>query len=206
MTSNFDDIFTEAESSDDTLAHLGPLRALAGTWSGDSGVDVHPQADGPETDVFTEVYVAAAIDAQANGPQLFYGLRYHQHILKPGEDATFHDQVGYWLWEPETGQVMLTLAIPRGQVALAGGVSRADATEFTLSARRGDPVFGISSNPFLDQAFRTREWSITVTVHSADSWSYEQTTVLEVRGETFAHSDRNTLHRVGPPIANPLSS
>jgi hypothetical protein len=101
---------------------------------------------------------------------------------------------------------MQTLAIPRGQVALAGGIVAADATEFTLTARRGDPVYGISSNPFLDQAFRTLEWSITVTVHSPDSWSYEQTTVLDVHGTPFAHTDRNTLHRVGPPIANPLSS
>jgi len=199
------DIFTEGKSSDDTLAHLGPLRALAGSWAGSAGVDVHPQVDGPETDSFTETYVAAAIDAQANGPQILYGLSYHQHILKPGEEATFHDQVGYWLWEPATGQTMLTLAIPRGQVALAGGTADANATAFTLSARRGDPIYGISSNPFLDEAFRTLEWTITVTVHSPDSWSYEQTTVLEVKGETFAHTDRNTLTRVGPPIANPLS-
>lgn len=206
MTTYGEDIFTEGESSDNTLDNLGPLRALAGTWSGESGVDVHPQSDGPETDVFTETYVAAAIDAQANGPQILYGLSYHQHILKPGEDATFHDQVGYWLWEPATGQIMLTLAIPRGQVALAGGTAAAGDTEFTLTARRGDPVYGISSNPFLDQAFRTTSWSITVTSHSEDSWSYEQTTVLEVNGEAFAHTDRNTLNRVGPPIANPLSS
>lgn len=206
MTVYGDDIFTEGESSGDTLANLGPLRALAGTWSGDVGVDVHPQFDGPEVDRFTETYVAAAIDAQANGPQILYGLSYHQHILKPGEDATFHDQVGYWLWEPRTGQVMQTLAIPRGQVALAGGFVAADATEFTLTAKRGDPIYGISSNPFLDQAFRTLEWTVTITVHSEDSWSYKQTTVLEVNGKAFAHTDRNTLHRVGPPIANPLSS
>ena len=205
MTADPIDIFTEGESSDDTLANLGPLRALAGTWSGDSGIDVHPQVDGPETDHFTETYVAAAIDAQANGPQILYGLSYHQHILKPGEDATFHDQVGYWLWEPETGQVLLTLAIPRGQVALAGGFAAADASTFTLTARRGDPVYGISSNPVLDREFCTKEWSITVTVHSDDSWSYEQSTVLHVNGEDFAHTDRNTLRRVGPPIANPLS-
>ena len=43
------DIYTEAPSSADTLANLGPLARLAGTWYGDQGVDTHPQADGPET-------------------------------------------------------------------------------------------------------------------------------------------------------------
>ena len=48
------------------------------------------------------------IDPQTNGPQLFYGLRYHIHIITPEEDITFHDQVGYWLWEPATGLIMQT--------------------------------------------------------------------------------------------------
>ena len=43
------------------------------------------------------------IDPQANGPQLFYGLRYHLHVNTREEDISFHDQVGYWLYEPATG-------------------------------------------------------------------------------------------------------
>ena len=49
------------------------------------------------------------------------GLRYHIHINTAEEAITFHDQVGYWLWEPATGLIMQTIAIPRGQVVLAGG-------------------------------------------------------------------------------------
>ena len=65
------------------------------------------------------------IDPQANGPQLFYGLRYHIHTNTPEEDITFHDQVGYdWLWEAATGLIMQTLAIPRGQVLLASGQAK----------------------------------------------------------------------------------
>jgi len=64
------------------------------------------------------------IDAQSNGPQLLYGLRYHTCILASDEDATSHDQTGYWLWEPATGLVMQTLSIPRGQVAIAAGMRR----------------------------------------------------------------------------------
>mgnify|MGYP003039835619 FL=1 len=93
------DIYTEAPSNADTLANLGPLARLAGTWYGDQGVDTHPQADGPETEPYIERIVMEPIDAQNNGPQVLYGLRYHVHIVKPGELAGFHDQVGYWLWE-----------------------------------------------------------------------------------------------------------
>jgi hypothetical protein len=51
---------------------------------------------------------------RTNGPQL-YGLRYHTRIVKPDDPETFHDQVGYWLWEPATRAILLTLSIPRGQ-------------------------------------------------------------------------------------------
>ena len=81
-------------------------------WEGTSGADAHPDVDGTERNDFVEHYELQPIDRQTNGPQLFYGLRYHTHIVKPGEDETFHDQVGYWLWEPATHTVTLTLGIP----------------------------------------------------------------------------------------------
>src|SRR5215831_20862074 len=124
------DIYTEAPSDADTLAQLGPLRPLAGTWEGTNGGDEHPVAEGTERNQFVEQYDLQPIDAQTNGPQLFYGLRYHVHIVKPGEVETFHDQVGYWLWEPAVNEVTHTIAIPRGQVVLAGGPATADATTF----------------------------------------------------------------------------
>ena len=118
-----DDIFTEPEDvSPDTLANLGPLRRLAGVWEGRKGIDLNPKAEGPQRREYIERIDMQPIDAQANGPQLFYGLRYHVHILATDEEPTFHDQVGYWLWEPATGLVLQSLAIPRGQVAIASGI------------------------------------------------------------------------------------
>jgi len=200
------DVFTEPDPDPDTLAHLGPLRALAGTWVG-TGADSHPVAEGTEENAYIEHYELMPIDAQTNGPQLFYGLRYHTHITKPAEVETFHDQTGYWLWEPATGNVLLTLAIPRGQVAMAGGTAAADATTFEVAARVGDPHFGILTNPFLDYAFHTVSFAMTVTVTSEDEWSYHQDTILEMHGVQgeFHHTDRNTLTRVAPPDRNPLA-
>ena len=110
------DIFTEPEDvSPDGLANLGPLRRLAGSWQADKGIDINPKAAGPERRTFIERIRMDPIDPQANGPQLLYGLRYHQHVNTREEDVTFHDQCGYCLWEPATGLVLQTLSIPRGQ-------------------------------------------------------------------------------------------
>jgi hypothetical protein len=203
-----DDIFTEPEDVDpDTLANLGPLRRLAGVWEGRKGVDLNPKADGPERRVYLERIEMQPIDPQANGPQLLYGLRYHIHINTEEEDITFHDQVGYWLWDAATGLIMQTLAIPRGQVALAGGKANPDGTGLVVSARRGETEYGIASTAFLEYAFRTDSYDLAVTFNADGSWSYVSDTMLSVRGqaEPFRHRDRNTLVKVAEPTPNPLA-
>lgn len=203
-----DDIFTEPDSDPNTLANLGPLARLAGVWEsrGDSGADINPKADGPENRVYRERMEAHPIDPQTNGPQLFYGLRYHVHINAPEEDATFHDQTGYWLWEPATGLVLQTVAIPRGQVALASGFAAVDAKTLKLSAVRGKTDYGICSTTFLEQAFRTESYAIEVNFHEDGSWSYVTETMLAVRGQEglFNHKDQNRLFKVAEPKPNPL--
>ena len=202
-----DDIFTEPEDVDpDTLANLGPLRRLAGIWEGRKGVDLNPKADGPERREFIERIEMQPIDPQANGPQLFYGLRYHVHILATDEDSTFHDQVGYWLWEPATGLILQTLAIPRGQTALAGGRAEADGSQITVHAERGQTEYGISSTAFLEWAFRTDSYTLEIKFHDDGSWSYVSDTMLTVRGRTepFRHRDVNRLTKVAEPTPNPL--
>jgi len=202
-----DDIYTEPEDfSPDTLANLGPLRPLAGEWRSDAGVDISPKADGPERRVYIEHIRMEPIDPQPNGPQLLYGLRYHIHINTPEEDITFHDQVGYWLWEPATGLIMQSIAIPRGQVVLAGGTAKPGDKRISVEARRGDTRFGICSTTFLEEAFRTDYYRIDIDFNDDGSWTYVTRTDLAVRGKTpaFDHRDTNTLRRVAAPRPNPL--
>ena len=204
-----EDVFTEPSTVDpDTLANLGPLRRLAGSWSARKGVDLNPKADGPERREFIERIDFDPIDPQANGPQLFYGLRYHIHITTEEEDITFHDQVSYWLWEPATGLVLQTVAIPRGQVALASGQSAVNADSFVVSAVRGQTENGICSTAFLEYAFRTDSYRIEITFNKDGSWSYITDTVLTVHGrETpFSHKDQNTLTKIAEPKPNPLAA
>ena len=201
------DIYTEPSDVDPhTLKNLGPLTGMAGVWQGVRGLDVNPKPDGPEHQGFVEHIELQPIDPQTNGPQLFYGLRYHTHVVKPGQRETYHDQVGYWLWEPATGNLIQTLAIPRGQIAMAFGRAAKDATSFELVATRGVETNGICSNPFLEHAFKTVEYRIKVTI-ADKTWSYDEDTVLMIRGksEPFHHTDRNTLTKVAEPTPNPLA-
>jgi len=203
-----EDIFTEPSNIDvNTLDNLGPLRGMAGVWEGTKGLDVKPKAEGPRQQVFVEWTELQPIDPQTNGPQLFYGLRYSSHMVKPGEAKTYHDQVGYWLWEPATGVIIHSLAIPRAQIAMAMGKAAADATSFELSASRGTTDYGICSTPFLEYAFRTDSFRIKVTINPDGTWSYFEDTVLVIRGrdEPFHHTDRNTLTRIAAPTPNPLA-
>jgi len=202
------DIYTEPSGVDvDTLKNLGPLRGLAGVWQGTRGLDVKPKADGPRKQAYVERIELQPIDPVTNGPQLLYGLRYHTHVTKPEQVKTYHDQVGYWLWEPATGTVIHTLTIPRGQVVMAGGQAAADASRFELVATQGHAHYGISSAPFLAHAFRTVEFRIEVTINPDGTWSYDEDTVMAIRGQTelFHHRDRNTLSKIAEPTPNPLA-
>lgn len=203
-----EDIYTEPSDVDvDTLRNLGPLTGMAGIWQGARGLDVKPKADGPKKQAFVERIELQPIDPQTNGPQLFYGLRYHTHMVKPGQSKTYHDQVGYWLWEPATGTVIQTLTIPRAQVAMAVGKATADSKEFELVATKGAESYGICSTPFLEYAFKTVEFRIKVTINPDGTWSYDEDTVLMIRGksEPFHHRDRNLLTKIADPTPNPLA-
>jgi len=148
------------------------------------------------------------IDPQANGPQLFYGLRYHIHINTPEEDITFHDQVGYWLWEPATGLILQSVTIPRGQVLLAAGHAKPDDRKISVSAKRGDTRYGICSTEFLDEAFRTESYQCGIILNADGSWTYDIRTELKVKGRDrpFDHHDTNTLKLVAAPTLNPLAA
>ena len=203
-----EDIFTEQEADPDTLANLGPLRRLAGVWESQAaGVDVNPKAEGPERRDFSERIELQPIDAQSNGPQLLYGLRYHTRILAADEDATFHDQTGYWLWEPARPASSCRRSRSRAaRWRSPRGTPAADATELVLTARRGETELRhlleqpSSSTPSAPTRIASR-WCSTrrqlelCAGHDA---------VVRGRAEPFLHRDRNTLFKVEEPTPNPL--
>lgn len=181
-------------------SELGPLAALAGVWEGDKGDDTAPSDDrGTERNRFRERITFEPIGRVMNHEQTLYGLRYATMAWRIGEAAPFHEETGYWLWDPGERQVLRCFIVPRGVAVIAGGTAEPSARAFELKAEVGSATYGICSNRFLDREFKTVRYELKVTVHDADTFSYEEDTTLRIKGQTdlFHHRDKNTLTRVG---------
>jgi hypothetical protein len=181
---------------------LGPLGALAGTWEGDQGLDVsfHNADSAVGETAYRERVVMNPFGPVDNGAQCLYGLDYRMSAWRAGEEDPFHTEVGYWLWDAANSQVMRCFMVPRGSVLIAGGTASADAARFTMRAECGSTTYGILSNQYLDARAKTTAFEVTIEVQGPDSWSYEETTWVDLAAtgqQGFAHTDRNVLHRVG---------
>lgn len=179
---------------------LGPLAALVGTWEGNEGVDIsfHNEKDAVAEIRYTEKVTMSPFGPVVNGAQSVFGLDYRMAAFKDGEDEPFHTEIGYWLWDAADQQVMRCFLVPRSTMVLAGGTASADSTNFTMSAERGSPTYGLLESIYFSQNASTASYTVEITVHDENSWSYDQTTFVDLRlHETgFSHTDRNTLRRV----------
>jgi len=186
--------------ADENIRNLGPLAPFVGVWEGATGIDLSPDDDrvSIERNEYRERVVLDPIGLVENHEQSLYGLRYAKTAWRIGAEQSFHEEVGYWLWDAAARQVMLTFIVPRGVTVLAGGTVAPDAKTIELSAEVGSAVFGICSGPFLDEEFKTVRYDITLTVHDDGSFSYKQNTQLRIKGcpGPFAHTDEHTLRRV----------
>lgn len=184
----------------DTLKELlGPLAPLAGVWEGDKGLDIAPSDDrGIERNPFRERIKFEVMAPIRNHEQVLSGLRYSLVAWERGETDAFHEELGYWLWDPAAKQVKRCFVVPRGITLIAGGTAEPDARTFNLKAEAGSPTYGILSNPFLHLEFQTVRFEMSVTIHTQDSYTYTQDTQLLLKGrkEIFHHRDSNTLQRV----------
>jgi hypothetical protein len=183
----------------DVLRHLGPIAVFAGVWEGDKGDDTAPSDDrGTETNLFRERMTFVPIYPVNNHEQALFGLRYTTTITRIEETDPFHEEVGYWLWDPAATQVLRAFVIPRGIALIAGGTVEPIAKEFTITATAGSSTYGICSNSFLDWEFKTVRFDMKVTIHSDHSFSYEEDSQIHIKGQPaiFHHIDKNTLNRV----------
>jgi hypothetical protein len=193
------DIFARPDvPSPDLFANLGPLRSLAGTWEGSEGLDTAPDAHGPVETRFRERLVLEPCEPIVNGPQVLYALRYATTAWPLGQQEPFHEEVGYWLFEPAAQQLMRCFTVPRGVTLIAGGSAQPDVRSFELTAEAGASTFGILQSPFLESAFRTLRYTLQVDIEGEDTFRYTEDTVMRLHGqdEDFHHTDRNRLQRV----------
>lgn len=188
-----------ALSEAEIIKNLGPLATLAGTWEGVKGDDIAPSDDRQtENNKFREKLSFIPFGPVNNHEQELWGLKYSTMAWRLGEVDSFHEEVGYWLWEPKTNQVLRCFLIPRGISVIAGGTVAANATEFKLSAELGSRTFGICSNPFLDREFRTEKYELTIKIHGPNKFEYFENTMMRMPGRDrlFEHTDQNVLERL----------
>lgn len=176
----------------------GPLAAMVGLWKGDKGMDVAPESDGTieENPFFEELLIEAAGDLSNADKQKLAILRYSQKVYRKSNNEQFHDQIGYWLWDPDEQTVMHTLSIPRGVALVAGGtaVMDGDRVEVNVKSEEGGD-WGVAQSPFMRDNARTESFTMAVTIEG-DRMSYSETTLLDIYGRKFDHTDNSVLERV----------
>jgi len=178
----------------------GPLAGLIGEWEGTGGLDTafsHSRGEVVGTP-YLEKLTFKPFGPVDNGNQHLYGLDYKTAMWRESEDNPFHTEVGYWLWDAATGEVLRGFVVPRGITVLAGGTAAADAKSFTLSATKGASEYTIGENQYLAGAASTVSYEVTITIGDG-TWSYAETTMLHMKEfpQPFAHTDANTLRKVG---------
>lgn len=177
---------------------FGPLASFAGTWQGSIGDDTAPSDDrGVENNAFREQIVFTPMSPVVNHEQTLYVLSYTRTAWRIKEEDPFHQQLGYWIWDPARKQVMHSFMIPRGVTVLAGGHAEPNANKFTVAAARGSATYGICSNPFLDAEFRTVQYDATIEFLTPYCFTYEEDTQIRILGQdaVFHHIDRNRLEK-----------
>jgi hypothetical protein len=186
-------------STPDQLRELGPLAVLLGEWQGDKGNDRAPDDHrGVETNLFREHMRFARTGRVDNHEQTLFGLRYATTAWRIGEPDPFHEELGYWMWDAKSEQVMRCFLIPRGMTILAGGTVKADAKRIQIAAKLGSQTYGICSNQFLDREFQTVAYRLDLNIVDQNTIQYEEVTELKIKGqsEIFMHVDKNLLRRM----------
>ncbi len=178
----------------------GPLAPLIGEWEGEGGLDTaysHSKEAVLGTP-YLEKCTMKPFGPVDNGDQHLYGLDYRSAMWRGDEENPFHTEVGYWLYDAATGEVLRGFVVPRGITVLAGGTADADASTFTLNATLGGERYSIGENTYLAENASTLSYEVTVN-SGASGWSYDETTLLRMNefDEPLAHTDHNTLKRVG---------
>jgi hypothetical protein len=120
-------------------------------------------------------------------------------MWRGSEDNPFHTEVGYWLWDSDTGEILRAFAVPRGITVLAGGHADADAKEFTLKAAVGDAQYPIGEGQYLTTNASSVSYEVTINLNDDGSWTYAESTLLRMKElpDPLPHTDHNTLHKAG---------
>lgn len=186
--------------SNDTDVDYGPLTSLIGIWKGDKGMDVAPEPDGPEHNPYYEtIEFTGAGDVTNAESQLITAVHYRQVVQRKSNDKVFHDETGYWMWDAANNMVMHSLTIPRAVCVLAAGVytgqtTDTGATVLQVAASADSQDWNIIQSPFMRDNARTLAFSHKLIVGD-NTLAYQETTIVDIYGNQFEHTDENELTR-----------
>ena len=180
----------------------GPLKPLIGAWYGNHGTDIAPEPYGEENNLYFEtITFNAAGDVTNAESQELVALQYRQLVQRKSNGKVFHDQSGYWMWDAANALVMHSFTIPRAVGVLAGGefggVESDGGVRLEVYASLDSADWPIMQSPFMRDNARTTAFRQQLVVH-ADRLSYSQTTMVDIYGKVFEHTDDNKLVRVPP--------
>ena len=186
--------------SDNNDIDYGPLSGLIGVWKGDKGIDIAPDPDGTENNSYYETITFEAIGDVTNAEsQVLAAVHYRQIVRKISDNEIFHDETGYWMWDKQAGVVMHSLNIPRAVSLLAGGAHSGHKEEdgsivLEVSADVDNKDWQIIQSPFMRDNARTTEFRHRISLDN-NKLSYSETTMVDIYGKVFEHTDDNELSR-----------
>lgn len=181
-----------------TEIDYGPLTDLIGVWKGDKGMDIAPEPDGTEENPYYETITYTEGGDLTNAEsQVLSVVHYRQIVKRKSNDEVFHDETGYWLWDAKEQVIMHSLVIPRAVCLLAGSKYKELRDEdgdliIEVSAGLEDKDWGIIQSPFMRDNAKTTGFNQRIKVGNG-KMTYSETTMLEIYGRTFEHTDENVL-------------
>ena len=103
------------------------------------------------------------------------------------------------MWDSAESVIMQALTIPRGVCLIAGGTYQKGAASgpivLEVHVEIDHPDWGIVQSPFMRDHAKTSAFRHKLSV-DGDTLTYDETTVLDIYGKRFDHTDENTLTRL----------
>ncbi|MCO4782328.1 MAG: FABP family protein [Candidatus Cloacimonetes bacterium] len=174
--------------------NYGPLHNLIGTWTGDKGLDIAPEPEGEERNPYYETITFSECNDVTNAEeQKLIFIQYRQVVRRKSTDKVFHDESGYWMWEPDSDKISHSFSIPRGICVLAEGSYKTDSNESVLFVESGhNDQWPITQSPFMINKAKTTGFQRKFVVDK-NKLKYTQIMNLEIYGREFEHKDQNEL-------------
>jgi hypothetical protein len=182
--------------------NYGPLAELIGIWEGDKGMDIAPEPDGKEENPYYErIEALAGGDLKNAQTQVLSVVHYRKLVTRKSTNEVFHDQCGYWMWDAKENVIMHAFVIPRAVSVLAGANYTENKTVdgrliIDINSSIDNKDWGIVQSPFMKNNAKTISFHQYVKVGNG-KFFYKETTMLDIYGKPFEHTDENELIRVG---------